>query len=362
MIDPERITADQLPGRTLCVNGAEFLFCSGTSYLGISRSEAFQQSLLAGFERYGTNYSSSRNSNLQLQVFTEAEDFLASYTGAEAALTMSSGYLAGQLVVQTLQNEGRFLYAPGTHPALWRSMADAPYASVPFDEWVNLMLQQAPALPERQLILVCNSLDPLKAQNYSFDWVNKLPREKQITLIVDDSHGFGVTGENGAGIYPQLRGLQGIRLVVVSSFGKAFGIPAGLILGDRQLITQLRASSCFGGASPAIPAYLYAFLHSQQLFEAAREKLFSNILYFRKRLQQPELFRFFEAYPVFYTSEEALSSYLLQNQVLISSFRYPTPADAPITRVILNSLHTTADLDRLTELINGYGAGKERLG
>jgi 7-keto-8-aminopelargonate synthetase-like enzyme len=358
MFNPEeRITADQLPGRTLHVNGREYLFCSGTSYLGISRNEAFLACLWEGLQRYGTNYSSSRNSNLQLQVFEEAEHYLTTYTGAEAALTMSSGFLAGQLVAQVLKDEGRFLYAPGTHPALWRSTADAPDASTPFGEWVNRMLQEIPALPDRHLILVCNSLDPLKAQNYSFDWVNALPKDKQITLIVDDSHGFGVTGADGAGIYSQLRGLPGIRLVVVSSFGKAFGIPAGLILGDRQLIDQLRASSYFGGASPAVPAYLYAFLQSEAIFAEARQKLFTNILYFRQRLARPELFSFFEAYPVFYTSEEGLCPYLLQHQVLISSFRYPTPADAPITRVILNSLHTKVDLEKLTELINGFEAG-----
>ena len=357
MFKPEHIVADHLPGRTLSINGAEYLFCSGTSYLGMACNKAFRACLLDGMQRYGTNYSSSRNSNLQLQVFSEAEDYLAAYTGAEAALTMSSGYLAGQVVVQMLKDEGRFMYAPGTHPAVWRSMADAPDASITYAEWVNRLLEEAPRLPDEHLILVCNSLDPLKAQKYTFDWVAALPEKKQITLIVDDSHGFGVTGEDGAGIYRQLQQLQSIRsirLVVVSSFGKAFGIPAGLILADSTFIEQLKSSPYFGGASPAVPAYLYAFLRSKSIFAEARQKLFANILYFRQRLTYPGLFSFFEDYPVFYTSSEALCPYLLQHRVLISSFRYPTPADAPITRVILNSLHTPEDLNHLAALINRF--------
>ncbi|MBF9251972.1 pyridoxal phosphate-dependent aminotransferase family protein [Pontibacter sp. 172403-2] len=357
MYGPDHITTDQLPGRTLSINGAEYLFCSGTSYLGISCNEAFRQCLLDGMQRYGTNYSSSRNSNLQLQVFDEVENYLAAYTGAAAALTMSSGYLAGQVVVQALKDEGRFLYAPGTHPAMWRSMADAPDDGRTHVEWVNQLLQEAPRLPDEHLILVCNSLDPLKAEKYTFDWVAALPDNKQITLIVDDSHGFGVTGDNGAGVYRQLRQLQSIRkmrLVVISSFGKAFGIPAGLILADSPFIEQLKSSPYFGGASPAVPAYLYAFLHSKSIFEEARQKLLANILYFRQRLACPELFSSFEDYPVFYTSSEALCPYLLQHRVFISSFRYPTPADAPITRVILNALHTPEDLNRLAALINQF--------
>lgn len=357
MFDPKHITADHLPGRTLSINGEEYLFCSGTSYLGMACNEAFRPCLLEGMQRYGTNYSSSRNSNLQLKIFDEAESYLAAYTGAGAALTMSSGYLAGQVVVQTLKRAGRFMYAPGTHPAVWRSMADAPDASISYAEWVNQLLQKAPRLPDQHLILVCNSLDPLKAQNYTFDWVSALPENKQITLVVDDSHGFGVTGEDGAGIYRQLcllQSIRSIRLVVVSSLGKAFGIPAGVILADRQFNEQFKGSTYFGGASPAVPAYLYAFLRSKSIFAEARQKLFANILYFRQRLARPELFNSFEDYPVFYTSSEDLCPYLLQHQVFISSFRYPTPADAPVTRVILNSLHTPEDLNHLATLINQF--------
>ncbi|MFD2247420.1 aminotransferase class I/II-fold pyridoxal phosphate-dependent enzyme [Pontibacter ruber] len=355
MSDPNQVVyTDRLPGRSLVLDGVEHLFCSGTSYLGIACNKQFRQYLVEGFCYYGTNYSSSRNSNLQLQVFEEAENYLAAYTGAEAALTMSSGYLAGQTLAHSLQGSGRFIYAPGTHPALWRSPADAPHPSHDYDAWVAWLLQETPVMPEKHLVIVTNSLDPLQARKYNFSWVSALPQNKQITLIVDDSHGFGVTGQDGAGIYGQLGHLQQVRLVVISSMGKALGIPAGIILGDQQLINRLRASSFFGGASPAIPAYLYAFLRSEEVFAEARRQLFHNISFFRQRLDRPELFRSFADYPVFSTDEQGLYTYLLEHGIIISSFRYPTPSDEPITRVILSSLHTSEDLERLALLINNY--------
>lgn len=356
MSETERVHTDQLPGRTLWIDGAEYLYCSGTSYLGVSCNEAFRECLVEGMKRYGTNYSSSRRSNLQLKVYEEAESYLAAYTGAEAALTMSSGFLAGQTLIQTLQGSGLFLYAPGTHPAVWRSPTDAPDTAQEFEEWVDWLLQEVRAIPEQHIVLVCNSLDPLQARNYSFSWITSLPSEKQFTLIIDDSHGFGVTGTNGAGIYSQLSHVPHVRLIVVSSFGKAFGIPAGVILGDRQLIAALKASPYFGGASPAVPAYLYAFNQCEAVFAEARQKLFSNIAYFGDRLERPEMFSFFDGYPVFSTHRKALCPFLQQHQVLISSFRYPTPEHEPITRVILNSLHTTHDLQRLTDLINKFSS------
>ncbi|WP_018479444.1 aminotransferase class I/II-fold pyridoxal phosphate-dependent enzyme [Pontibacter roseus] len=349
-----KVYTDQLPGRTLVVNEEEFLFFSGTSYLGIPVNSEFRQHLLEGMARYGTNYSSSRNSNLQLQVFEEVEEYLARYTGAEAAFTMSSGYLAGQALVQTLQGSGHFIYAPNTHPALWRSTADE--VTGDYDAWVGPMLRNVQASGKTHIILVCNSLDPLKARNHGFSWLSALPTDKQITLIVDDSHGFGVTGEDGAGIYAQLsaRLLPNMRLVVASSMGKALGIPAGVVLGDKELVDQLRRSHYFGGASPAIPAYLYAFLRCESVFREARVKLYANIAYFLKHLERPEQFSYFDRYPVFGVHQPGLAAFLQEHGVIISSFRYPTPADEPITRVILNSAHTEADLQRLTELIHQF--------
>jgi 8-amino-7-oxononanoate synthase len=184
-----------------------------------------------------------------------------------------------------------------------------------------------------------------------------LPTDKQITLIVDDSHGFGVTGDSGAGIFGQLKArLQpNVQLVVASSMGKALGIPAGVVLGDKELIDKLRNSYYFGGASPAIPAYLYAFLQCESVFKEAREKLFSNIAYFLQHLERPAQFSYFDRYPVFGVPNHRLAAYLQEHGVIISSFRYPTPADDPITRIVLSSAHRVEDIQRLSELINQFG-------
>jgi len=351
-----QLVTDRLPSRSLLLEGEEYLYCSGTSYLGMACNAEFRQLLAEGIGRYGTNYSSSRLSNLQLQVYEEAEEYLATYTGAGAALAMSSGFLAAQALVQVLQGQGRFLYAPGTHPALWRSPADAPDARMPYEAWVTRLLEQAPDLPDERLVVVCNSLDALQAQAYDFSWLNALPQHKQVTVVIDDSHGLGITGVEGGGVYSMVQPPAHVRLVVVSSMGKALGIPAGVILGDSRLLAQLKSSAYFGGASPAIPAYLYAFLQAGPLYTAARARLHALLNSFREQLACPAMFQTFAGYPVFSTKQAALCTYLMAHKVLISSFRYPTPADAPITRVILNSLHTVEDVAHLADLINQFAA------
>ena len=90
-----KIILDHLPSRTLQYQGEDYLFFSGTSYLGMGHQAAFREALFEGIARYGTIFSASRNNNLQLAIYEQAENFLAEWTGTEAALTVTSGLLAG---------------------------------------------------------------------------------------------------------------------------------------------------------------------------------------------------------------------------------------------------------------------------
>jgi 7-keto-8-aminopelargonate synthetase-like enzyme len=348
----EPLSTDQLPGRTLVSGGQEYLYFSGTSYLGLARNPAFQQCLQEGIGRYGTNYSSSRLSNVQLAVFEETETYLAAYTGAPAVLTLSSGYMAGQLVVRCLEDQAAFVYGPRAHPALWVQRNN--FVGGDFAAWAAGLPTQLDQLPQQHLVLLFNSLDPLLALKYDLDFLNQLPANKKVTVVIDDSHGFGITGKAGAGVFTELQLPEHVSLVVISSLGKALGIPAGVILTGAATMARFRQSPFFGGGSPAVPAYLYAFLQAKEIYRQARQQLTGHVRYFRAQLQQPQLFTGIPDYPVFHTAQQALYPYLLRQGILISSFSYPTPADAPITRVIINAGHTQADLDQLAAAINRF--------
>jgi len=347
---------DQLPGRTLTTEGKEYLYCSGTSYLGMAVNEAFTGWLSEGMKRYGTNYSSSRLSNLRLEIFAEVEQYLANYTGAQAAVTVSSGYMAGQMTVKALQRHGQFVYAPHTHPAVW---LDQPVVeTLDYADWTATLLHRLEKEASQRLVIVCNSLDPLLAQKYDFQWLSSVPARHDIILLIDDSHGFGLTGQHGSGIISELALPSHIQLVVVSSLGKALGIPGGIVLGDQHFIRELRQSPFFSASSPVIPAYLYAFLHAEGIYRQARQQLFDNVRRFSDQIANLDLFRHFSDYPIFYTPDNRLYDYLLERGVFISSFPYPSPQDACITRVVLSALHTPADIDRVADLVTQYAQNR----
>ena len=345
---------EKLTGRTAVVNGKKLLYFCGTSYLGMSHNPELSALVQEGASRYGLTYSNSRGSTLKLAIYDEAEALLANWTGAEAALTFSSGYLAGQALIQTLDKGQAFFYAPDTHPAIWRTAADVNYEK--YEAWAENLADRL-AQSSGDIVIVSNSVDPLRARKYNFDWVKALPADKNITLVIDDSHGLGLCGTDGAGIYPELKQQVNskISLIVVSSMGKALGIPAGVILGPAAIVASLKKSPYFMGGSPAPPAYLYAFTHAQSMYEQARQQLWQNVKYFQGLVRHSDMFQYFDAYPVFYTNHQALYS-ALENDALISCFPYPDETSEAITRVVINSMHTTGDIDFLAEKISAYAS------
>lgn len=350
----ENLILEAMPGRSIDINGRQFLYFSGTSYLGISRNEAFQGLLREGISRYGANYGGSRLGNIRFAVFEEAEAWLAVFAGAPAALTVSSGSLAGRLLVEHLRGKASFHFAPGTHPALW---GEGEYFQGEFGEWVEYILRES-AGGEGPMALFANSVDPLLVQKNNFDWLSRLPENRPITMVVDDSHGFGVCGPEGAGVWRELDAPDNIAIAVISSLGKAFGIPGGLILGSRKWIKQIWHSPFFGGASPAPPAFLYAMLHAAPLYRSTHRKLLGNIRRFEAQTGQLAWLRSIGDYPAFFTSEIPLAPWLKEKNCLISQFAYPTPEDEPVTRIVLSALHEEEDIDYLAGAILAYAKEK----
>jgi 7-keto-8-aminopelargonate synthetase-like enzyme len=317
----------------------------------------FRSALLEGIERYGTIFSASRNNNLQLAIYNEAEDYLAQWTGAEAALTVTSGLLAGQLAVHFLKNK-HFMYAPGAHPAVW---SDTP--QLYFDSYEHFTKQIADAVKDIKskegIVIASNSIDPLFCEYYNFDWITQLPDNQDITLLIDDSHGMGITGTEGGGIFNSIKNLikkENIKLVVIASMAKALGIPGGVILSDKKTIAAIRSNPLFIGASPIVPAYLYAFLKSESVYHETRMKLFKNIDVFKNSLTTEGVYRSYEKYPVFFCLNDGIFDRLYQHKIFISHFPYPKAYDKPITRIVLSALHLEEDIFNLVKCLQSQAA------
>ncbi len=339
-----------LPDRTIDLNGKEYLYFSGTAYLGLPQNLAFQDLIQKGLHQYGSVYGSSRNGNLQLSIYEKAENKLAAWTGAAAALTLSSGMLAGQAAIRQLMLEHyAFIYSPDVHPAVWHlPQVDIPKSS--FEDWHEQFIvgNQQSAIANQKLALVTNSVDALRGKLYDFEWVNDIPESTEIVLLIDDSHGLGVIGNEGRGVWRRIPKRKNIRLIVTASLAKAMGLPGGVIFSDPDRIQKIRNTAYFGGCSPIAPDHLYAYLHAEALYADAYTRLQLNIQQFADSIKESGLFSFTEGYPVFYTECDELYPFLLERGIFVYSFSYPKPTDKANTRVVISAWHTADDIQQLS--------------
>ena len=346
---------DHLPGRTFRQDHTEWLYFSGTSYLGMSMLPAFRAALTEGFQYYGTNFGGSRNGNLQLQVYEETESQLAKWIGMEAALTLSSGTLAGQMVVRYLQNEPHreWLFAPNVHPALWNPAIHFKN-DISFEEWTNRVISSTYHRSPHPYSIFFSSVDPLYGDAVPLDWITRLPASNTYQIIIDDSHGLGLLGPEGQGICSMLPDTPHIEFIIVASMGKALDLPGGIILGQQSLIEKLKTSAFCSGASPMIPAYLYAWQCTKHLIHNQRHTLSKNITFLEKNWPEKLPLNHQKGYPVFCPLTSGLAPQLAQRKILISAFPYPTPTSPMLQRIVLNSQHSLDDLQILVAVMQEF--------
>jgi len=342
-------TIDGFPGRTITKDGKELLYFGGTSYLGLQTDADFQSIFIENIKKYGTAYSASRKSNIKISIFDEVDQYLAEMVGSEACISMSSGYLAGQLVCDYFSSgDYSLLYAPNTHSALFRNQQIVYPNWQELEKAINENINTTP-------VLFLDSID-FHGDNYpDYTFLEKLPLSN-IILVVDDSHGIGITGENGGGSYAFLQSLQPKELLVSCSLGKGFGIQAGAIFGSKKIMNILKNTSFFGGASPATPAALATLKDAQELIIAKRIQLHKNTDFFLSTLSNTSLFVFAKGHPTFNFQNEMLSKYLEENDIIVTNFRYPSENDSLMSRIVLSASHTQNDILNLCAILNVFSA------
>ena len=105
------MNVNQFPDRIIEIDHEHYLYFGGTAYLGLPTNKEFQELVIKNIRNWGTTYGSSRSANIKLTAYENGETFLANHIKAESAVTVSSGMLAGKMVIDELKkNTDTFFY------------------------------------------------------------------------------------------------------------------------------------------------------------------------------------------------------------------------------------------------------------
>lgn len=349
------VETTSLPGRTVATETGERLWFSGTAYLGMGHVPEFQDLLREGLRAAGSTWGSSRHNTVRLAVYEEAEAALAEFVGAPVALMVSSGMLAGQVVMRTAALSARVFYAPGVHPALWG--ADFRPVDESLDVWWEKLPERVAACEATEIVVATDSVGSPHTSRVPLERLGDLQADKAVTVVVDDSHGLGIFGDAGEGVYRTLARVSDPRhnIILISSLNKALGVPAGAIFSDEETIAKLRHSPFFGGSSPAVPGAMWALTRAFGLYREQHARLIANVHFFVESLGETvRHFRWMPDYPAFTTTVAGFHEFLANNGILTASFPYPTPADRPITRLVVSALHTFGDLEFVAQACQDF--------
>lgn len=336
---------NQFPDRIIEIDHEDYLYFGGTAYLGLPTNTDFQNILVKNILLWGSSYGSSRSANIKLTAYEHGEHFLAKYTKAATALTTSSGMLAGKIVLETLNAlTDCFFHFPDTHTAIKYPN------SIPFFIGTNLNPRLLDSVMEKITILT-DAVPSFQTKPTDLSFLKLIPNNKEITLVIDESHSLGIVGINGSGIFSTIDYPNIKRKVMLASLGKAFALTGGVIASDSKFIKQITKNDTFVSSAGMNPAFAQTVADAEAIYTRQHQKLKDNLDYLHDNLPPSKSFDFNKDYPIIYPKFENSADIFAANKIIVTNFKYPIAA-TDLNRIVITANHRKEDLDKIIYILN----------
>ena len=364
-------TIDHAEGPWLEAGGRRLLaFCSN-DYLGLAQ----HPQLIAAFKRVaddeGVGSTAAHLVCGHRREHAALEEALADWTGRERALLFSTGYMANLGVMQALLGRDDLCVQDKLNHACLldgATLAGATLRRYPHGDATGAARHLAGA-PEAAALLATDGVFSMDGDRAPLRELAALCRREGATLMVDDAHGLGVLGPDGAGTVAEA-GLGTREVpVLMATLGKALGTHGAFVAGSTALIeglTQFARTYVYTTAMPA--AVAAATLAAVQLARAdgwRREKLATLIARFRTGAAQLDLPLAASDTPIQplqlgdATAALAAARALEAQGLLVTAIRPPTvPAGQARLRITLSAAHEEEHVDRLLEALAALPRGE----
>jgi 8-amino-7-oxononanoate synthase len=288
----------------------------------------------------------------------EAEEAIAAWLGAEAAILFSSGYAANVGVLGALAGPGDIIVSDAlNHASIIDGcrLSGAGVRVVPHADVGAMSAALAGAGEARRRWVVTESYFSMEGDSPDLARLRALCDAHDAALVVDEAHALGVFGPRGRGLCEA----AGVRPdVLIGTAGKALGLHGAFAVGSARLRLWLwnRARSFVfsTGVSPALASAIGTRVRRAAEDDAGRTRIMEASTRLRGGLTELGL-----ALPassrgpvipwVMGDAGEAVarSRRLREEGVLVQAIRPPTvPAGTSRLRITVSARLTDADLER----------------
>jgi len=91
-------------GNYVMSEGRKYSYFGGNNYLGLSNHSEVKAASIRAIEKYGVNFSASRQTTGTSDLHLELESKLAAFKGEEDAVIFASGYLGNSILLESIKH------------------------------------------------------------------------------------------------------------------------------------------------------------------------------------------------------------------------------------------------------------------
>jgi 8-amino-7-oxononanoate synthase len=339
-------------------------FCSN-DYLGLAREPVVVQAMQRAAGEWGAGAGAAHLVTGHTREHHALEEELAAFTGREAALLFSTGYMANIGVISALSERGEVLVQDRLNHA---SLIDgARQSGARLQRYLHADASDAARVFEaahgRATLLATDGVFSMDGDIAPLQQLAAIAKQHDAWFMVDDAHGLGVVGASGRGTL-ELAGLDAAQVpLLVGTLGKALGSFGAFVAGARDvidLVLQRARSYVYTTAlPPAVAAATRASLRICNEQYWRRERVNMLIARFREDAVQcglPLLASTTPIQPVLVPGAArclAASRVLAQRGYWVTAIRSPTvPIGTERLRVTLSAAHSEQQIDGLVDALS----------
>lgn len=333
-------------------------------YLGMSSNEETKEAGKRAIDIYGNGACAAPVIGGYLDIHRKLEEELAEFVGMEDALIFSSGYGTNTGLLNCLLGEKDIaLYDSYVHTSVMDGLKGTNKKNIGHNDlqYLEMTLKKVRNSYTNKLVIV----DGVYSQDGDLGLlpeISGLCKQYGAYLMVDDAHGFGLMGKNGRGTL-EFFNMLGQADLVTGTFSKSFGCVGGFAASSEKMIQYLRYyanTTMFSAAvTPAVTASVSKAIHLIKEQPQIREKLWENVEYLKKMLDEANIDYRDTQSPIFpvmirnnYNAKE-VAALLMERGIYTNAICFPAVRHRE-ARIRINVLatHSYTELEALvTELV-----------
>lgn len=291
----KRLRAEEAEGlrrRLAAPAPADAVDFASNDYLGLRRDPRVVEAAHRALDAEGVGSGASRLLGGNTESHATLERELATLKGTEAALVFSSGYAANLgLLTALCEPEDVILCDRLDHASLvdGARLARADVGFYHHGDVEHLRRQLRRRAPNGRIWIATDGVFSMDGVLAPLPDLVDVANEFDAMLIVDDAHGTGVLGPDGAGTVRHF-GVETERIVQMGTLSKALGAQGGFVAGPRDLIDWLvqRARSLIysTGIAPVLAAAATESVRIARTDTALRERRVDRFATLKSGLQE----------------------------------------------------------------------------